>query len=64
MDIKISMAAARVNAGMSQTVAAKNIGVSLSTIKNWEKGQTSPKANHIVKICEAYKMPYDAIFFN
>ncbi len=64
MSIKISMAAARINAGMSQNTAAQKIGVSLSTLKNWEKKRTSPKANHIGKICEVYKMPYDAIFFD
>lgn len=63
MCIKISLAAARVNMGYSQKVAAKKIGVSLSTIKNWEKGNTSPKAKYIGKICEVYKMPIDAIFF-
>lgn len=64
MKIKISMAAARVNKNYSQKEAAQKIGVSLSTIKNWERGHTSPKASYIGKICEVYELPYDAIFFD
>jgi transcriptional regulator with XRE-family HTH domain len=64
MDFKISMAAARKNKNYSQTVAAEKIGVSLSTIKNWEKGHSSPKAKFIGKICEVYEIPYDYIFFD
>ena len=63
MEFKISMAAARVNKNYSQKVAAEKLGVSLSTIKNWEKGHTSPKAKYIGKICEVYEVPYDVIFF-
>ena len=64
MSIKITMAAARVNKGYNQTEAAKKIGVSLSTIKNWEKGRTSPDIKHIGKICDVYEIPYNNIFFD
>ena len=65
MSIKISMTAARVNAGLTQKEAAKEIGVSCETIKNWEKGKTSPKVNQINIICDVYNMPVDNInFFN
>lgn len=63
MGFKISLAAARVNKKYSQTVAAKKIGVGLSTLKNWELGHTSPKAKYIGKICEVYEIPCDYIFF-
>jgi transcriptional regulator with XRE-family HTH domain len=63
MDIKITLAAARKNKNYSQKEAGEKIGVSLSTIKNWERGYTSPKASHVGKICEVYELPYDAIFF-
>lgn len=63
MSIKISMAAARVNAGLTQRDAAEKIGVSLSTIKNWEKGHTSPKYKQIDSICSVYEMPVDNIKF-
>lgn len=63
MGIKISMAAARVNAGLRQIDAAKKIGVSLTTIKNWEKGHTSPKYKQIDTICKVYEIPVDNIKF-
>ena len=63
MSIKISMAAARVNAGLTQKEAAEKIGVSRSTIKNWESGKTSPKYKHIGTICGVYAMPVDCINF-
>ena len=57
------MAAARVNAGLTQKMAAEKIGVSLSTIKNWEKGHTSPKYKQLDAICGAYEIPVDNIKF-
>ena len=58
----ISLAAARINANMTQEEAARAIGVSKGTIISWEKGRISPKYNQMVKLCEVYKMPLDAIF--
>ena len=58
----ITLAAARINAGMTQEDAAKAIGVSKWSIINWEKGRVSPKYSQMVKLCEVYKMPLDAIF--
>lgn len=63
MGIKISLAAARVNAGLTQKEAAKKIGVSITTIKNWEKGLTSPKFKLFDTICEVYVIPVDNIKF-
>lgn len=37
-EIQISLAAARVNAGMTQEEVAKKMGISKQTIINWEKG--------------------------
>ena len=58
----ISLAAARVNANMTQDEVAKAMNVSKSTIINWEKGRNSPKYSQMVKLCEIYKMPLDYIF--
>ena len=63
MSIKISMAAARVNAGLTQEEAAKRIGVSKTTIVNWEKGETSPKMKQLDAICNVYAIPADNINF-
>lgn len=59
----ISLAAARKNVNLTQAEAADAIGVSLSTVKNWEYGITFPKQPMIEKICEVYKVPYDFIRF-
>lgn len=60
---KISLEAARVNAGFDQKTAAKRLGVSSKTLSNWENYITFPNAVQISKICELYNMPYDAINF-
>lgn len=60
---KISLAAARVNAGYDQTLAAVKLGVSTETLRNWEKGKTIPTYDKVMKICELYQYPADYIFF-
>jgi transcriptional regulator with XRE-family HTH domain len=61
--VKISMRAARVNAGLSQKEAATRLGVSNKTIGNWENGITFPQANKINAICELYGVHYDHLNF-
>lgn len=61
--IKISLAAARRNAGLSQKVAAQKLGVSNKTLWKWENGLAIPKADKIDAICGLYAMPYDNIIF-
>lgn len=61
--LKITLKAARVNAGYSQTQAAKMLGVAVSTLKNWETGRTFPNQPKIEKMCEIYNVPFDALFF-
>ena len=63
MNFKISLEAARVNAGYSQKEAARNLGVSNKTLSLWESGKTFPKADKIVAICKLYGMAYDNIHF-
>lgn len=60
---KISLKAARVNKGLTQSEAAQSIGISVSTLKNWETGKTFPKQPQIEMICDLYGMSYDVIFF-
>ena len=60
--IQISLAAARVNAELSQEEAAKAIGVSKQTIFNWEKGVQEPKISQARALSDLYKMPLDYIF--
>ena len=61
--VKISIRAARVNAGFSQKDAADLLGVSNKTLGNWEKGITFPSADKIPAICELYGVPYDLLNF-
>lgn len=61
--VQMSLRALRINAGLTQEAAAKVIGVSVSTLKNWENGKSFPKQPQIMAICEAYKVQYDNIFF-
>ena len=56
---QVSLAAARVNANMTQEDAAKAMHVSKTTIVNWEKGKIIPE---LTMLCEIYKVPSDYIF--
>ena len=61
--LKITLAAARVNAGLTQNQVAKELKVSNKTVNNWENGKAIPKADKIDAICELYRVPYDNIIF-
>lgn len=61
--LKISLKAARINAGLSQKVAAKLLKVSNKTLQSWESGKTSPGAKYIDAICELYHVSYNDINF-
>lgn len=60
---KFTLKAARVNAGIKQKQAAKQLKVSNKTLSNWENGKAIPKADKIVLICDLYKMDYNDIIF-
>lgn len=61
MIYRVSLKAARVNADMTQDQAGKALGVSKSTIINWERGDSSPKYEMMLKICSLYNVPLDNI---
>lgn len=60
---QISMAAARVNANMTQEEAAQKLGITKGTLINYEKGKTVPDWNMVHKIGEIYHYPHEYIFF-
>lgn len=60
---KITLAAARVNAGYSQEEASKELNISKSTIQNYESGASVPSWDMVKKIEALYKFPSDYIFF-
>ena len=59
---KISLAAARVNAGYQQDLAAIKLNVTPETLRNWEKGKTVPSYEKFMEICKLYQYPADFIF--
>lgn len=60
---KMTLAAARVNKGYTQADAAEKLKISVSTLKNWEKGCSFPKQPQIEKLCDLYELVYDDIIF-
>lgn len=60
--IQISLAAARVNAGMTQEDVAKEMKVTKQTVINWEKGRTELKPAEFLMMSNLYGIPKDNIF--
>lgn len=61
-NLKISLVAARVNAGLTQAEVAEKLHVSNKTIVNWEKGIVVPNFATIHMLSVLYKIPEDNIF--
>lgn len=59
----ITLKAARTNKGLSQEEAAKLIGISESTLINYEKGRRFPDVPIIKKIEDVYGVEYREINF-
>ena len=60
--IKISLAAARVNARMTQEEAANRMKIGKRTIINWEKGKVMTSFADLKFLSDMYKIPVDNIF--
>ncbi len=61
---KITLRAARINAGFTQVEVAEKTGYAVSTIRNWEQGKSYPKQPAITVLCELYGVSYDNINFD
>ena len=61
--VRMTLRAARVNAGYTQKEAASLLKISQCTLHNWEKGLSMPKANQIAAICDLYGVTYDMLIF-
>ena len=59
----ITLKAARVNMNMQQKDAAKRLGGTEDTLRNWESGRTFPNVPQIKKIEELYGVPYSDLIF-
>jgi DNA-binding XRE family transcriptional regulator len=62
-NIKISLRAARVNAGLTLINAAKLLGIGKDTLIKWEKNSGYVNPIWQKKISTTYNMPIDFIFF-
>lgn len=60
----ISLRAARVNAGLTQKQAAELLGISESTLINYEKSKFPPKEPIIRKFEKLYGISYQEIDFS
>ena len=61
--VKITLKAARVNAGLTQKRAAERLGVSNKTLCGWENGVTTPNLQYVDAMCEMYGVSYDNLNF-
>ena len=62
-NFRISLAAARVNAGLTQAEVAKILHISPNTLVAWEKGKSEPSISQGRVLGELYNMPLDSLIF-
>lgn len=60
----ITIKAARVNVGLTQEQAAKELGKTRATLANYESGRTSPDMKTAQKLAELYKTTVDELTFS
>ena len=60
--LQISLAAARVNAGLTQSDVAEKMRVGKQTIVKWEKGASEPSVTQGRELAKRYRIPLDNIF--
>lgn len=63
MGIKISLAAARKNAGLTQKQVCKELNISKTTLTNYENYRTIPDCKVAGDLAKLYKMSTDNIKF-
>lgn len=61
--VKLTLKAARVNAGYTQEEAGKRIGVSKDVISNWERGISYPDVIELRRIEDVYHVTYNNLIF-
>lgn len=55
------IATLRVTIGWSQEFLGKMVGVTRQTIASWEKGETSPKTDHLFKLARVFGKSVDEL---
>lgn len=61
--MKITLRAARVNAGLSREEVAAKLAVNVSTVASWEAWKTKPSLDNFKRLCQLYEWPEDGIRF-
>lgn len=59
----LTLKAIRINKGLSQEEAARELGISRDTLSNWERGETYPNIPQLKNIEKVYEVSYDSINF-
>lgn len=57
MNLKLRLAACRVQAQLTQREVAKAIGVTAPTVGSWETGKTAPDMRYGAALSELYGIP-------
>lgn len=60
---RITLKAARVNAGYDQKSAAQKLGISNATLGKWERGESFPSVDKAQELCTLYGVTWDDIIF-
>ena len=60
---RMTLKAARVNAGLTQKEVAEKLGVSNNTVCAWEKGKSIPSVLMADKLCTLYMVGIDDLNF-
>ena len=61
--VRMTLEAARVNAGLTQKQVCDTIGISMTTIWMWERGDRVPPVDKAIKLAELYRVPLECINF-
>lgn len=61
---KLTLKAARVNAGLTQKQAAEAMRISNKTLCAWENGKQFPSVIRAKELCELYRVEFDMINFD
>lgn len=62
--MKITLKAARVNAGLTQLEVAKKLRKNKQTIVNWEMGRSLPDVANFAALCSLYGADGNEIFLS
>lgn len=61
--IRISLKAARVNAGLTMDDVCSQLKITKTTIFNWENGNSVPDVDMAIKLSDLYRIPLENINF-